>query len=191
ANELDHLIDITDRNGEPDQHMGAIARLAEQIFGAPRDHLFAESEEGGEQVLEVHHLRTAAVERDDVGAESRLQRRVPVELVEHDIRHGIALELDHEPIALAVRLVAQRGDTVDLFIAPYLPDPFDHRRLVHLIGNLADDDRLALAAQRLDLDFAAHDDRAAALHIGAANAGVSENDAAGGEVGSGDDADQL
>src|SRR5262249_57182065 len=91
ANELDHLIDITDRNGEPDQHMRAIARLAEQIFGAPRDHLLAESEEGGEQVLEVHHLWTAAVEGDHVGAESRLQRRRTGELVEHDDRKGIAL----------------------------------------------------------------------------------------------------
>src|SRR6266511_3668466 len=118
ANELDHLVDIADGNGEPDQHMGAIARLAEQILGAPRNYLLAEGDEGGEQVLEIHHQRATALEGDDIGAEGRLQRRVAVELVEHDVRHSLALELDDDAIAVAVGLVAQRGDTVDLLVAP-------------------------------------------------------------------------
>ena len=126
--------------------MGAVARLAEQILGAPGNHLLAEGDERGEQVLEIHHLRAAALERDHVGAESRLQRGVAVELVEHDIRHGVAPELDDNAIALAVGLVAQRGNAVDLFVAPQFSDALDHRRLVHLIGNLADDDCLAFAA---------------------------------------------
>ena len=142
--------------------MGAVARLAEQMLGAPGDHLLAEGDEQGEQVLQVHHQRTAAVERHHVGAEGRLQRRVAVELVEHDVGHGVALELDHDAIALAVELVAQRGDAVDLLLPPQLADALDHGGLVHLVGDLADDDRLAVAAQGLDLHLAAHDDRAAA-----------------------------
>ena len=118
ANELDHLVDIADGDGEPDQHMGAIARLAEQILGAPGDHLLAERDEGGEQILEIHHQRAAALERDHIGAEGRLQRRVAVELVEHDVGHGVALELDDDAIAVAVGLVAQRGNAVDLLVAP-------------------------------------------------------------------------
>src|SRR5262245_9324530 len=189
--QLDHLIDIADRNGEPDQHVGAITRFAEQILGAAGDHLLAEGDEGGEQVVQIHDLRAAALERDHVGAEGGLQRRVAVELIEHDVSHGVALELDDDAIALAVGLVAQRGQAVDLLVAPQLADALDHRRLVHLVGNLADDDRLAFAAQRLDLHFAAHHDGAAALHIGGANARVPENDAAGRKVGAGNDADQV
>src|SRR4029453_1453664 len=95
------------------------------------------------------------------------------------------------PIALAVRLVAQRRDAVDFLLAPQLADPLDHRRLVHLVGDLADDDRLALPAQRLDLDLAAHHDRAAAHCISPANAGAAEDDAPGREVGAWNDVDQL
>ncbi len=35
ADQLDDFVDIGDRNGETDQNMGAVARLAEQEFGAP------------------------------------------------------------------------------------------------------------------------------------------------------------
>ena len=69
ADQLDHLVDIGDRDGEADQDMGAVARLAEQVLGAPVDHLLAEGDEGVEQVLQVHHQRPAAVERHHVGAE--------------------------------------------------------------------------------------------------------------------------
>jgi hypothetical protein len=72
--------------------------------------------------------------------------------------HRVALDLDHDAIAVAVGFVAQRGDAVDLLLAPQLADALDHRGLVHLVGNLADDDRLALAAQRLEVDLAAHHD---------------------------------
>ena len=191
ADELDYLVDIAHGDGEPHQHMGAVARLAEQVLGAPGNHLLAEGDEGGEQVLESHHLRAAALERHHIGAEGRLQRGVSVELVEHHVRHGVALELDDDAITLAVGLVAQRGDAVDLLVAPQLCNSLDHRRLVHLVRNLADDDGLTVPAQGLDLHLAAHDDRAAALGIGGVNARAAENDAAGREVGPRNDADQF
>src|SRR6185295_6354558 len=40
-------------------------------------------------------------------AERGLQRREAIELVEHDVGHRLALELDHHAIALPVALVAQ------------------------------------------------------------------------------------
>src|SRR5437016_2490845 len=80
TDQADHLVDISDRDGEADQDMSAIAGLAEQMLGAPGDDLLAEGDKGPQQVLEVHHLRTAAVERHHVGAEGRLQRGESVEL---------------------------------------------------------------------------------------------------------------
>ena len=162
ADERDHLVDIGDRDRQADQHMGAVARLAEQELGAPRHHLFAERDEGDEQVLQRHHQRPAAVERHHVAAETRLQRREAVELIENDVALGVALEFDHHAIAVAVALVAQIGDAVDAFLAHQLGDALDHRRLVHLIGNFGDDDRFALLADRLEGDLAAHHHRAAA-----------------------------
>ena len=182
ADQLDHLVDIGDRDGETDQHMRTVARLAEQELGAPRHHLLAEGDEGGEHVLQRHHQRPAAVERHHVGAERSLQRREAVELVQDDVALGVALELDHHAVAVAVALVAQVGDAVDLLLAHQIGDALDHRRLVHLKGNLGDDDRFAFLADGLEGDLAAHHDRAAAGVIGAANAGAAENDAAGREI---------
>ena len=126
--------------------------------------------------LSVHHLRAAAIERHHVGAEGRLQRGEAVELVEHHVGHRVAPQLDHDAIAVAVGLVAQIGYALDLLLAHQLGDLLHHRRLVHLIGNLGDDDGFALLAQRLDLGLAAHDDGAAAEVIGGADAGAAEDE---------------
>ena len=69
-------------------------------------------------------------------------------------------------------------------------DALDHRGLVHLVGNFRDDDRFAFLADRLEGDLAAHHDRAAAGVVGAVDAGLAENDAAGGEIRTRHDLDQ-
>ena len=182
ADELDDFVDIGDGDGKTDQDVRAVARLAEQELGAPRHHVLAERDEGDQQILQVHHLRAPAVERHHVAAEARLQRREAIELVEHDVGHRFALELDHDAIAFAARFIAQVGDALDLLVAHEFGDALDHRRLVHLIGNFGDDDGFAFLADRLHLDLAAHHDGAAAGVIGRADAGAAENDAAGREI---------
>ena len=114
------------------------------------DDLLAEVDEGADQVLEVQQLGPAAVQRHHVGAEGRLQRREAVELVQHHVGHRVALQLDDDAHAVAVGFVAQVGDALDLLLAHELGDLLDQRRLVHLIGDLGDDDRLALLAHLLD-----------------------------------------
>ena len=191
ADQLDHLVDIGHRDRETDQNVGAVARLAQEVLDAPVDHLFAEGDEGRQQVLQVHHLRPAALERHHVGAERGLQRREAVELVEHHVRHRIAPQFDHHAQAVAVGLVAQRADALELLLAHQFADALDHVRLVHLVGDFRNDDRFALAAQRLELDLAAHHDRAAAEMIGGADALAAENDAAGREIRARHDGDQV
>jgi hypothetical protein len=48
--------------------------------------------------------------------------------------------------AVAVGLVAQVRDPFDALLAHQLGDLLEQPRLVHLVGELGDDDRLALAA---------------------------------------------
>ena len=106
-----------------------------------------------------------------------------VELVQHHVRHGVALQFDDDAITVAVGFVAQVGDAFDLLFLHQFGDALDHRRLVHLIGNLGDDDRFALLADRLDRDLAAHHDRAAAEVIGGSECpDAAEDDAAGREI---------
>ena len=73
ADEADHLVDVGDRDRQADLHMRVVARLGQQIFGPPRDDFLAEVEERAQHVGQRQHLGTAAVERDHVGAERRLQ----------------------------------------------------------------------------------------------------------------------
>ena len=52
----------------------------------------------------------------------------------------------HDADAVAVRLVAQVGDALDALLADQLGDLLDQPRLVDLVRDLGDDDRLLLAA---------------------------------------------
>ena len=136
-------------------------------------------------------LRLAAVERHHIAAERRLQRRVAIELVEDDLGIGVALQLDHHAITFAVGLVAQIGNALDALFAHQFGHLLDHRRLVHLIGDLGDDDMLAVTAHRLDAGDTAHDDRAAAGLVSRADARTAEDHGAGREVGTRNDFHQF
>ena len=93
----------------------------------------------------LQHLRPAAGDRQHDDAERRLQRRVLVEVVEDDLGHLAALQLDDDPHAVAIGLVAQVRDAFDRLLAHQLGDLLDQPRLVDLVRNLGDDDRLLVA----------------------------------------------
>ena len=171
--------------------MGALARLAQQVLGAPVDHFLAERDEGRQHVGQRHLLGPAAIQGNHVGAEGRLQRREAVELVQDDVGRRIALQLDDDAVAVAVTLVANVGDALDPFLADQIGHLLDHRRLVDLERHLGDHDRLAIVAHRLDMRLAAHQDRAATGRIGRQDARTAQDDGAGGEVGPRNEAHQL
>ena len=54
-------------------------------------------------------------------------------------------------------LTAGKGEDGDALVAHHFGDAFDHLRLVHLIGNFGDDDRLAILADLFDMRLRAHD----------------------------------
>ena len=166
ADQADHLVDVGDGDGEADQHVRAVARLGQQVLGAPADHLLAEGGEGGDEILEVELLGPAAVDRQHVGAEVGLQVGVAPELVQHDVGHRIALQLDDDAHAFAVGLVPDVGDALDPLVAHLLGDLLDQHALVHLVGDGGDDQRLAVLADLLGVHLGAHDDGAAALVVG-------------------------
>ena len=72
-----------------------------------------------------------------------LHRRQLEQLVEHELAVLAALELDDDPQAVLVRLVAQLGDALDLLGAHEVRDALEQPRLVDLVGQLGHDDRLA------------------------------------------------
>ena len=96
--------------------------------------------------LSVEQLRAVVDDGEHDDAEGLLHRRQLVELVEHDVGVGVALQLDDDAHAVAVRLVAQVGDALDPLLVHQLGDALDEARLVHLVGDLGDDDRDAAGA---------------------------------------------
>ena len=84
ADQRDNVVDVGHRDGEAGQHMGPVACLAELEDRAPADDLLAEGDEGDKNLLQVEQLRLALIQCQHVDAEAGLQRRVAVELIEHD-----------------------------------------------------------------------------------------------------------
>src|SRR6202795_4398088 len=96
-----------------------------------------------QKLSEVQNAGLAIDQRHHVHPEAVLQLGQLEQIVEDDLGDFAALELDHHAHAGFVGLVAQVGDAVELFLAYQLADAREQRRLVHLIGKLVDDDRLA------------------------------------------------
>src|SRR5262249_39707184 len=120
-------------------------------------------------------------------AERLLHRGQLVQVVQHDVRDGVTLELDHDSHALPVRFVSKIRKAVDLLVVHQLRDPLDQLFLIDLVRNLGDDygHSLAGAADPIDGGPGAHFYSAAARLVGLFDAVPSVNESTGGEVGTG------
>ena len=115
--------------------------------------------------VDAQRARHAVDEREHVRAEGVLQLGVLVEVVQHDLRDGVALEHDHEALAGAADgLVADVGDAGDLALLDEVRDLLREVVGVHLVRQLGDDEADAVL-DLLDLDDRAHRDRAAARAV--------------------------
>ena len=182
ADELDDLVEVVERDPVALQDVRALARLAQLVAGAADDDLAAVADEVGQHLLEGEDARTLVDDGEQDDAERRLQRGVLVQVVEHDLFVGIALELDDDAHALAVGLVAQVRDAVDLLVPGELGDLLDQPGLVHLVGQLVDDDGALAARQILEGGVAADDDPTATGLVGVADTRRAVDGAAGGKV---------
>src|SRR3546814_4628794 len=61
--QIGHLVDVGQRDGQAFQHVGAGARLAQPEYRPARDHLAAVADEGFEDLLEVQQLPAAVDQR--------------------------------------------------------------------------------------------------------------------------------
>src|SRR5205814_10403490 len=112
ANQRDHRIEVIERDPQPFENVVTRLRLAQLEFGSPADDLAAELNEALDELQEVHHLRPPADDGEHDDAETGLQRRVFVEIVENHLWHFAALQFDDDPHAVAIRLVAKIGYTL-------------------------------------------------------------------------------
>ena len=94
--------------------------------------------------------RLSVDDRQHDDAEADLQLRLLVQVVENHLGLFAALQLEDDAHAVAVALIANVGNAFDLLFVDQRGDVFDQLRLIHLIGDLGDDDLLAVFAHALD-----------------------------------------
>ena len=113
------------------------------------------------------------------------------ELVQDDLGLGAALEFDDDAHAFAVAFVADVGDVVDDLVVDQIGDALDQAGLVHLEGDLGDDDGLFVLGDVLDGGAGAHHEAAAAGLVGVDDSGAAVDDAGGREIGALDELQNL
>jgi len=149
---------------------------------APAHDLDAVVDEALEGVDDAHFARLAVDDGEHDDPEIHLHLRVFVQVIQDNFGIFAALELQHDAQAFAVALVADVGDALDFFLVDELGDLFDQAGLVHLVGQLGDDDGLAVLLDLFGEGAGADLERAAAFGVVVDDALASEDDAAGGEV---------
>ncbi len=166
ANQLDDRVEILERDQQAVEDMQSRLGFLQLETRAPRENNFAMLEERDEHLQQRHLLGPALVDAEQDDAVALLHLGELVELVEHDARLGVALELDDDAHAVAIGLVADVADALDALVVDQLGHPLDHARLVHLVGNFANDDRRARAALiGLDGCQSPHRERAASGEV--------------------------
>ena len=108
---------------------------------------------------------------------------VLVEVVQHDLGHGVALDLHDDPQTHAVAgLILDVGDAGQAAVTHLFGDRGDEIVVVNLVRQFGDDDRGSPVASSLDLDDTPHTDRPTAGGVGVDDALVPDNQTGGGEV---------
>ena len=183
ADQGDDGVDHVERLHQALDDVLALLRLAETELGAPLDDLLLVLDVDRERRLEVEQLRHVVDQRQHVHREVGLHRRVLVEQVQHDLRVGVALELDDEARGVARRLVAHVADAFDLAVVDQLGDLLADHLDRGLVRHLGDRDAHVALAALLDLGDRAHLDGAATGRVGVVDPAAPEDQRAGREVG--------
>ena len=191
ADRGDHLVQMIESDEQTLDHMGPLFRPGQLVAAAPDDDRAAMVQEVAQQVVQAQDLGLVVDDRQHVHAVADLELGHLVEGVQDDLGHLAPLQVDHDADAVAVGLVAQIADALELLLTHQFGDPFDQPRFVHLVGNLGDDDRLPVRTPVLDVGARAHLNRTASRLIGATDARATVDEPSGREVRPGDELDQL
>ena len=143
----DDLVERVERLDQTAQDVGPFVGLAQPVGGPADDDVQLVDDVQPDQLVDAQRAGHAVDDRQHVGAEAGLQLGVLVEVVQHHLRHGVALDLDDDPQADAVAaLVLDVGDARELAVAHLVGDRGDEVVVVDLVGQLGDDQQGAAPA---------------------------------------------
>ena len=182
TNQRDDRVDVVEGNDQALQNVGPFFRLAQIKLRATDHHIVPVLDVVRHHLLQVEQLRTAFHQGDVVDRERGLKLRVLVQLIEHHIGDGVALQFVHDAHAVPVRLVPDLGDALDFFVVDQIRGLADHVGFVHLVGNLLHDDHLAPCLGLLKARTSAHHHAAPARLECVAHALNAVDHTPGGEI---------
>src|SRR5208282_6310 len=136
---------------------------------------------------QAHFLGLIVDHGQEDHAETFLHGSVLVELVEHDLRLGAALQFNHDAHAVAIAFVANVGNVLDDLVVHQRRDALDETGFIYLIGNFGDDDGFTVFVELFNTGFGAHHEAAASGAIGFVDSSFAVDDSSGGEVRAFDD----
>ena len=145
---LDHCVQLVQRLDQALQDVVALLGFPEVKLRPPANHLAAEDDVLLERHLEVDHPRLAVNQREHVHRERAPHGGVLVQGIQHRLRLARPAQLDHDAHAVAVGLVAQVTDAIDLLVADQARDALHKRCFVHLERQLRHDDLHPVTARR-------------------------------------------
>ena len=184
ADDVNDFVDVVLGNQQTFQQVSTLLGLAQIVLGsAGQDvHLvcqvFVQNLPQGQNLgllLVVHQCQ-----HDD--AEIGLQGGLLKQIVQHHLTVGILFQLNDNAHTVAVGFVPQVADAIQPLVLYLLGNGFNQLALVDLVGQLGDNDALAILIKGLELRFGTHHHLASAGGVGGANAAASHDDAAGGEI---------
>ena len=125
ADDADHFVDVGVGQQQPFDRVLPLPRPGQQELRPPADHRLAVADELLQQFLERQHPRLAVDQRQEDQREAVLQRRELVELVQHDVGIGVALQLaDQADRLFQVAFVANAGNAGDFALVHQRGDAF-------------------------------------------------------------------
>ena len=187
AHDSQHRVQIVEGNLEPFQQMKPFFGFLQVEGGAAADDFAPMLQKVQEHGLERQQPRLPINDGQQDDAERFLQLGHLVELIQDHFRHAVAFEFDHDTHAVAVRLVAQVGDTGNAFFIDQFGDAFDQLGLVHLERNgVHDDGRFTRFFVFLDGRGGPHGHHPAAGLVRGAHAGAAVDERPGRKIGTRD-----
>ena len=154
ADDGDDLVEIVDRQEKPVENVLTSLGLLEFKARSARNNLEAVVDVAAEEVFEIQDFRASAVDGEHDRAESRLELRMLVKMIENDLAHRVAFDVDDDS-DVGLRFVADVADAENNLLLDEFGHVLYHFGLVYAVGDLGYDDALAAVLLLLDLGGAA------------------------------------
>src|SRR5580704_3203444 len=136
---------------------------------------------------QAHFLGLIVDDRQEDHAETFLHGSVLVELIEHDLGFGAALQFDDNAHAVAIAFIANIRNVFDDLVVDQRSDALDEPGFVDLVRNFGDDDGFAVFVELFDASFGAHHKAATSAAVGFVDSGFAVNYSSAREVRAFDD----